>query len=122
LKILADEGIDAPIVDRLREEGHQVIYVAELDPGVDDGTILDLARRQGALLLTFDKDFGELIFRQRRAPSGVLLLRLAGLSAHTKCELVTATLSDHAQELIGAFSVLTPGQLRLRRSGDEEID
>jgi predicted nuclease of predicted toxin-antitoxin system len=121
LKILADEGIDAPIVDRLRREGHEVAYIAELDPGVDDGTILDLARREGALLVTFDKDFGELIFRQGRAPSGVLLLRLAGLPAHTKAELVTAVLLEHAQELTGAFSVLTAGQLRLRRSGDEQI-
>ena len=106
MKILADEGIDAAIVDRMRQEGHEVIYVAELDPGVDDGSILDLARREGALLLTFDKDFGELIFRQRRAPSGVLLLRLAGLAAESKAELVTSTLSDHEKELIGAFSVL----------------
>ena len=118
MKLLADEGIDGPIVARLRQEGHEVAYVAELEPGIDDEAILDLARRDGALLVTSDKDFGELIFRQGRAPSGVLLLRLAGLSPPTKSDLVAGAVASHAEELIGAFSVLAPGQLRLRRSSD----
>ena len=113
MKILADEGVDGPIVDCLRREGHEVLYVAELDPGIDDGTILDLARREGALLVTFDKDFGEMIF---------LLLRLAGLSPQTKSDLVAGALADHAEELTGAFSVLAPGQLRLRRSSGSRYD
>lgn len=122
MKILADEGVDGPIVEALRQEGHEVIYVAELDSGIDDDTILGLARRERALLVTFDKDFGELIFRQGRAPSGVLLLRLAGLSPLAKSELVVSALAEHASELPGAFSVLAPGQLRLRPSRDPGND
>jgi len=121
LKILADEGVDGPVVERLRREGHEVIYVAELDPGIDDDTILELAHRDEALLVTADKDFGELIFRQGRAPAGVLLLRFAGLSLQTKADLVATALVDHADELIGAFSVLAPGRLRLRRPSDSKL-
>lgn len=84
MKFVADEDIDWPIVEHLRHRGHVVWYVAEMEPGMPDETVLDLARNEGALLLTADKDFGELVFRQRRLTSGVILLRLEGLSA--KCQ------------------------------------
>jgi predicted nuclease of predicted toxin-antitoxin system len=60
MNLLADEGIDKPIVDRLRQDGHQVLYIAEESSGLDDEAILALANRDRALLLTRDKDFGEL--------------------------------------------------------------
>jgi hypothetical protein len=57
--LLADENVDAPIVAALRAGGHHVDYVRDLDPGVDDYTVLALANADNALLLTSDKDFGE---------------------------------------------------------------
>ena len=62
MKLLADEGVDRPIVERLRESSHQVWYVAEMEPGISDETVLDMANREEAVLLTVDKDFGELYF------------------------------------------------------------
>jgi antitoxin ParD1/3/4 len=64
LALVADENVDAPIVAPLRAAGHRIVYVRELDPGIDDDQVLDLANRNGALLLTSDKDFGDLVFRQ----------------------------------------------------------
>ncbi|GIW42747.1 MAG: hypothetical protein KatS3mg077_0029 [Candidatus Binatia bacterium] len=61
MKILADEGVDRPVVERLRQDGHEVRYVAEIEPGISDDNILDLANREGAVLLTADKDFGEFV-------------------------------------------------------------
>ena len=52
MKILADEGVDRPIVVRLRQSGYQVWYVAEMEPGISDETVLDLANQEGAILLT----------------------------------------------------------------------
>jgi predicted nuclease of predicted toxin-antitoxin system len=64
----------------LRREGFEVLYVAEMSPGLsDDDVLADAAHRQ-ALLVTIDKDFGELVYRQGKVTTGVLLLRLAGLS------------------------------------------
>jgi predicted nuclease of predicted toxin-antitoxin system len=54
--------------------------VAEMDPGTPDETILKIANQNNTLLLTTDKDYGELIFRQNRISAGVLLIRLTGLS------------------------------------------
>ena len=80
MKIVADEGVDRRVVGRLRQSGHQVWYVSEMEPGITDEAVLELANREGAVLLTADKDFGELVFRQERMVKGVILIRLAGIS------------------------------------------
>jgi predicted nuclease of predicted toxin-antitoxin system len=76
VKIVADENVDKEIVDRLRADGHEVLYIAEENAGIDDGTVLDRSLETGAVLLTADKDFGDLVFRQRLLHAGVLLARL----------------------------------------------
>ena len=114
MNLLADESVDRPIVDRLREQGHEVAYVAELSPALSDDQVLQYANEHNALLVTADKDFGELVFRLEKAHTGVVLLRLAGLSAAAKSETVARVFRDHAAELVGAFSVVSSGALRIR--------
>ena len=115
MNFLADESVDRQIVDRLRQDGHLVWYVAEMEPGIADDTVLDLANQEAALLLTADKDFGELVFRQRRLAPGIVLIRLAGLSPAGKAEVVASAINGHASELSQAFAVITPGTIRIRR-------
>lgn len=115
MNLLADEGVDRPIVERLRQTGHTVLYIAEMSPGIDDGTILLQANNLGALLLTLDKDFGELVFRQELIHAGVILIRLAGLQATTKAEVVNAVLQEHHTKLLDAFTVVSPGSVRIRK-------
>ena len=116
MNLLADEGVDRAVVERLRNEGHDVLYVAEASPSIPDEEVLRQANDHGALLVTADRDFGELVFRQGRVHSGVLLLRLAGLSNATKAEIVAEVCRDRAHELPRAFSVISPGQVRIRRA------
>jgi predicted nuclease of predicted toxin-antitoxin system len=115
VKFLADESVDRQVVDRLRQDDHVVWYVAEMEPGISDGAVLDLANREAALLLTADKDFGELVYRQYRLAAGVVLIRLAGLSPTSKAKVVASAINKHAPELPGAFAVITPGRIRIRR-------
>lgn len=115
MNFLADESVDRQIVDRLRQQGHAVLFVAEMEPGISDDTVLQLAHRESAVLLTADKDFGEAVFRQRRLTSGVVLVRLAGLSPAVKAELVASAIAAHTTELPEAFAVITPGTVRIRR-------
>ena len=61
--LLADENIDQSVVAGLRAEGHQVFAVSDMEPGVTDDVVLALANERNALLVTEDKDFGELVFR-----------------------------------------------------------
>ena len=115
MKIVADENVDKQIVDRLRADGHDVLFIAELNPGTDDGTVLRDSRQANAILLTADKDFGELVFRQHLVHSGVLLIRLAGVSQDDKAGLVSAAFEKHGEELSEGFAVLSKNALRLRK-------
>jgi len=65
VNLVANEGVDRPVVERLRQDGHDVVYVAELSPSITDEEVLQQANARSAVLLTADKDFGELVFRQR---------------------------------------------------------
>ena len=116
MNLLADESVDKLIVDKLRQNGHSVLYIAELSPSIDDETVLHQANQNRALLLTQDKDFGELVFRQGLVHTGVVLVRLAGLSPQIKATSVSTVLTNHEDELRGAFSVISPGRVRIRQS------
>ena len=115
MNLVADEGVDRAVVERLRQDGHHVVYVAELAPSIADEEVLRHANTENAVLLTADRDFGALVFRQGLAHSGVVLLRLAGLANTTKAEIVAEVCRTRAAELIGAFSVVSRGQVRIRR-------
>jgi predicted nuclease of predicted toxin-antitoxin system len=115
LKFVADEGVDRPIIDALRSAGHDVFYIAEASPGISDEEVLSISHSRQAVLLTMDKDFGALVFRQRSASHGVLLLRLAGLTALAKARAVVAVVDRHGSEMSGAFSVVTQNKIRIRR-------
>jgi predicted nuclease of predicted toxin-antitoxin system len=99
----------------LRLDGHQVAYVAEMSPGIMDETVLTESRISDSVLITADKDFGELVFRRQQASTGVLLIRLWGLGPAMKAALVSKAIQERGQELTGACAVLSPGNIRIRR-------
>ena len=107
--LLADECIDKRIVDYLRGKGYDVIYVAELAPSIPDNEVLDIANEKSAILLTNDKDFGELVFRQRKLNQGIVLIRLSGFS-HVK-----QAINRYSEELPEAFTVISPNSIRIRK-------
>lgn len=111
MKILVDEGVDLLIVERLRQGCHQVRYVAEMEPGISDEVVLDLANLEGAILLTADKDFGELVFRQERITRGIILIRLTGISLARKAEIVASVIVAHGEEMGNAPLQLLPQEL-----------
>ncbi len=115
MTFLADECVDRQIVDRLRLDGHEVAYVAEMSPGIVDEVVLLESRNSASVLITADTDFGELVFRQRQASMGVLLIRLWGLGPDAKAAVVSGAVLRHGRELAGAFTVLSPGNIRIRR-------
>ena len=116
MNLLADEGVDKHIVERLRIDGHDVLYVAEMEPGITDDVVLQKANEHGAVLVTEDKDFGELVYRQQLVHLGVILLRLMGLTSLTKVGVVSRVFEEHGEEMPNAFTVISPGVLRIRKS------
>lgn len=66
MKFVADEGVDAQIIKALRVKGHDVLYIAEFDSGIADDLVLKYANNQKRILITRDKDFGELVYRDKK--------------------------------------------------------
>ena len=76
MRFVADENLDSQIVSAVRARGHEVLYVAEMAPGIKDDEVLRLARAESAVLITGDKDFGALVFARGLSHAGVVLVRL----------------------------------------------
>jgi predicted nuclease of predicted toxin-antitoxin system len=115
LRFTCDEGVDRQIVEALRSAGHDVTYVAEQSPGLVDEDVLQSASREGRVLVTADKDFGELVFRQGRLHSGITLVRLHGLDPSEKGRVAVAAIAEHGSELEQSFAVLEQGRIRIRK-------
>lgn len=116
MKIVADESVDYNIVLRLREQGVTVHAIAEQEPSISDDDVLGIAVRENALLITEDKDFGELVFRLQLPHCGIVLIRLSGYSAHEKGILAARVILEHWPDLANAFSVFNGEKLRIRPS------
>jgi predicted nuclease of predicted toxin-antitoxin system len=104
MHLLADENIPLPVVSALREESHDVSWIGSQQPGIDDREVLQLARDEERVLITFDKDFGALIFHEDGPrPKGILLFRLPPLSkeelVHFMVEAIAGR-SDHQVQFI----------------------
>ncbi|MBN1899744.1 DUF5615 family PIN-like protein [Candidatus Sumerlaeota bacterium] len=114
MNLVADEGVDKHIVERLREDGHSVWSVAEMSPSISDNEVLQLSQNQSAILLTSDKDFGELVFRKRLISYGVILIRLSGISQDLKSNIVSSIIKQHGDKMIRSFTVISPKSVRIR--------
>lgn len=113
---LADENIDEMIVQALRAAGHDVWSVAEASPGIQDKEVLRESVVREATLITADKDFGELVFRQRLATYGVLLIRLPGWSSARRAAHVAAVVAELGATVVRNFTVIDPTGVRSRPS------
>ena len=116
MRLLADENVPLPCIGALRADGHDVAAVTEDAPGAPDADVMARARREGRVLLTLDRDFGELLFRQggAAAPPGVVYFRdVPPNPGH-----VAAVLRDLAArpelEIAGRFTVVSARAVRQR--------
>lgn len=114
MNFLADENIETEIVDLLRSNGYEVDYVLEMMPGISDNDIILQANKNKSLLITSDKDFGELVFRQHLVHNGVILIRLHGILPGEKAELVINFLKNYGEKITNSFSVITKSNVRIR--------
>lgn len=114
MRWLADECVDAPLVRQLREAGHDVAYIVEGDAGATDAEIISRAQAESRLLLTEDKDFGELAFRWGRSVPGVVMLRIEPDNHPLKGTRLNAAIARFGDALFGRFTVVEESRLRSR--------
>jgi predicted nuclease of predicted toxin-antitoxin system len=101
-------------VDGLRGDGHDVLYVKEIAPGVDDDSVLRMAAGQQRILLPEDKDFGELVVRLKLPAHGIVLLRLNPADSDAKLARMRDLVMHHSHRLAGSFVVLSEKKARFR--------
>jgi predicted nuclease of predicted toxin-antitoxin system len=114
MRFLADEGVDRIIVTGLRSLNFDVFYVIEEARSLDDETLLNIALTEERILITRDKDFGELVFRLNRAHAGVILIRLEGYTTEERGEIVRQIIQQYADQLPNGFTVIQKGIIRIR--------
>lgn len=117
MKFLLDESADLRLAARLRDLGHDVqSVVADYQYSLPDSRVLSIAYRERRVLITNDKDFGELVFRHRQPHSGVILFRLPyGASLTIKLSRLDHVLLAYADSL-DHFLVVMDRSVRVRRS------
>ena len=115
MRFLADESVEAPLVEQLRGDGFDVEYVAERNRVAEDAIVLQLAADSRRILVTNDKDFAELTFLRRQVSEGIVLLRLPRLRSAAKAERLHEVLRDVGERLRGAMTVVAEDVVRCRR-------
>src|SRR6267154_2826164 len=99
MRWLADECVAAPLVGFLRTAGHDVHYVAEAAAGLSGADVITLASREMRLLLTEDKDFGDLVFRRERTVPGLVLMRVGSENPARKTLRLNAAIERYGAQL-----------------------
>jgi predicted nuclease of predicted toxin-antitoxin system len=114
MKFLADECCDLSMVTRLREIGHDVVFIPETVPGITDDEVLDRALLEKRVIITEDKDFGELIYRLGKPAFGVVLLRFHPLDQDNKIDSISRFANHFASRFKGNLVVIRSGSVRVK--------
>ena len=114
MKILADENVARDVVEWLRTSGHDVLFAAEANAGAEDIEWAARGEQEKRIILTSDKDFGELVFRDRLASHGIVLLRLDELAVPAILARLKAVWSVVEANPSGRFIVITANKVRVR--------
>ena len=115
MKILADESVDHPVFDYLKGKGFNIKHISFIKGGLQDADVLDMARKQKRILLSVDKDFGELAFRAKKPSYGIVLYRLSGLTNSEKAEIIFRVFSERSSDMENNFVVVSKNQVRIRK-------
>jgi len=114
LRFLVDVNVGVAVAQSLRDSGHDVVFVGDLDWCMPDTDVLALAHQEQRIILTIDTDFGELVYHSRRPHAGVLFLRTPGANRDEKIGLVQEIVQRYGDQLPGHFCVYRQGRLRIR--------
>jgi predicted nuclease of predicted toxin-antitoxin system len=115
MRFLADENFPGGAVAALRSNGYDVAWIRTLSPGISDPEVLKFAQAEDRILLTFDKDFGELAFvTELPATSGIILFRIQSPSSIVLTEKIITAI-ELRTDWAGHFSTIDNNKIRMRK-------
>lgn len=113
---VADEHIPNPSIQLLRDRGHDVLSIRERYPSIDDTLIILLAQTENRLIISCDRDFGELLFRRQvECGVGIVYLRLGNFTITEPAEFVIKYLENSPDIFDGKFTVIDRERIRQRK-------
>lgn len=115
MKIVADESVDYGVILELRKNGYDVLAIEDSYKGSEDEMVLEISLKENSLLMTEDKDFGELVFRLNKAHIGIILIRLSGIDLESKNKIILKSLKENFETMKNSFSVISENQTRIRK-------
>lgn len=117
LRFLIDVSAGGGIEKYLREKGYDTKAVRDIDPRMEDEDIIGIAVSEGRMVVTMDKDFGELVYRCSMRHSGILLLRLEDETGTEKLRVVIHIMENYSSQIKDCFCVFQNERLRIRKTG-----
>ena len=112
MRFLVDECTGPKVAAWLRGEGHEVFSVFDEARGIEDNQVIQKAYDENWILITNDKDFGEKVYRERRAHRGIIFMRLEDERAANKIQVLRRLLNSYADRFEDQFVVVTETQVR----------
>jgi predicted nuclease of predicted toxin-antitoxin system len=113
MNFVADESCAGPVIRALREAVHNVVAIAEVAKDAPDEQVLELALSVRRVLITEDRDFGELVYARGRSSAGVILVRFQGHARRAKPATVVEAVTKLGPRLNDGFAVVEPGRVRI---------
>lgn len=115
MKLLADENLDNEIIMQLRKLNFDVVSIREFYSGYDDFYVLEISFNENRILITEDKDFGELVNKYEQNHCGIILLRLQDISREDKIKLTVESVKNYINEFPLNFTVITSKSIRIKK-------
>ncbi|MDU9050012.1 MAG: DUF5615 family PIN-like protein [Candidatus Electrothrix sp. Rat3] len=115
LSFLVDVGVGKAIEEYLQEEGYDTKAVRDVDPCMEDEEIIRLAHSEKRMVVTMDKDFGELVYHSSMKHCGVLLLRLEDAASHEKLQVIQFIMEHYFDRIRNCFCVFKNDKFRIKK-------
>ncbi len=118
IKFLADVNVEKPLVDYLTKQGYDIKWLPDYNREMSDEDLLRLANQEKRIFITNDKDFGDLIFLQKKLSAGTILFRVKGQKSEEKIKLLKKLLMGYGDRLLDHYVVITKLKIRIIPLGE----
>ena len=113
IKFLADVNVEKSVVEYLLEKKYDTKWIPEYNCEMLDDELLHWANIENRVIITNDKDFGELIFLQKKISTGIILFRVREQRAENKVNLIKHLLENFSEKILNHFIVITGEKIRI---------
>lgn len=113
MKFLVDECVGSTVALWLKSKGYDVVSVCDECPGITDNQVLKKSLDEGRILITSDKDFGEMVFKKKLEHCGIVLLRLSQENPQNKIKVIDQILNKYSDSLWHNFVVVGETSIRI---------